>query len=129
MFALADLSGLGRSTFLLSDVPALMSLESLPRGRIVPHGPSEIGTGCDRPFGRRGDGDRCRAARGPKHFTEDWRARQGAGPLVFRLEWIRFLSERETPLGDLTTAWQDSQRVAVGTVTFPKTVRRHAKRG
>jgi hypothetical protein len=59
--------------------------------------------------------------RGPKHFTEDWRARQAAGPLAFRLEWIRFLSERETPLGDLTTAWQDSQRVEVGTVTFPKT--------
>jgi hypothetical protein len=60
-------------------------------------------------------------SRGPKHFTEDWRTRQAAGPLAFRLEWIRFLGERETPLGDLTTAWQDSQRVAVGTVTFPKT--------
>jgi len=60
------------------------------------------------------------AARGPKHLSEDWRARQSAGPLGFRLEWIRFLGERETPLSDLTTPWQDGHRVVVGNVTFPK---------
>jgi hypothetical protein len=59
-------------------------------------------------------------ARGPKHLSEDWRARQGAGPLEFRLEWIRFLRERETPVNDLTKPWQDGHRVVVGTVTFPK---------
>jgi len=59
--------------------------------------------------------------RGPKHLTEDWRARQSAGPLEFRLEWIRFLSERETPTANLTAPWQDGHRTVVGTVTFPKT--------
>src|SRR6202008_157847 len=47
------------------------------------------------------------AARGPRDLSEDWRARQSAGPLEFRLEWIPFLSERETPLIDLTRPWQD----------------------
>jgi hypothetical protein len=60
-------------------------------------------------------------ARGPRHLTEDWRARQSAGPLEFRLEWIPYLDERETPLANLTTPWQDGHRVVVGTVTFPKT--------
>jgi hypothetical protein len=60
-------------------------------------------------------------ARGPRYLSEDWRARQSAGPLEFRLEWIRFLSERETPLIDLTAPWQDGHRVVVGTVTFPQT--------
>jgi hypothetical protein len=61
------------------------------------------------------------SARGPTHLSEDWRARQSAGPLEFRLEWIRFLSERETPLADLTAPWHADHRVAVGTITFPKT--------
>ena len=39
--------------------------------------------------------------RGPKQFTEVWRARTAAGPLTFELRWIPFLNERETPLGDL----------------------------
>jgi len=59
-------------------------------------------------------------ARGPRYLSEDWRARQSAGPLEFRLEWIRFLSERETPLTDLTRPWRDGHREVVGTVTFPK---------
>ena len=58
-------------------------------------------------------------ARGPAYLSEDWRARQSAGPLEFRLEWIPFLSERDTPLIDLTAPWQDGHRVFVGTVTFP----------
>ena len=60
------------------------------------------------------------ATRGPKYLSEDWRARQSAGPLEFRLEWIRFLGERETPLNDLTAPWQDGHRAVVGRVTFPK---------
>jgi hypothetical protein len=58
--------------------------------------------------------------RGPRHLTEDWRALQSRGPLEFSLEWIPYLSERETPLDDLTTPWRDDHRVRVGTVTFPR---------
>jgi hypothetical protein len=58
--------------------------------------------------------------RGPQHLTEDWRVRQSRGPLEFSLEWIPYLSERETPLDDLTTPWHDDRKVRVGTVTFPK---------
>ena len=61
------------------------------------------------------------AARGPRHLTDDWRARLSAGPLAFRLHWIPFLSERDTPLTDLTTPWRDDHKVLVGTVAFPKT--------
>ena len=60
------------------------------------------------------------AGHGPQHLTNDWRLRQNAGPLEFTLQWIPFLSDRETPLGDLTTSWKDAQRVTVGTVTFPQ---------
>jgi hypothetical protein len=60
------------------------------------------------------------SSRGPRHLTDDWRDRQSAGPLEFQLAWIRFLNERETPTRDLTAPWEDGQRVAVGTVTFPR---------
>jgi hypothetical protein len=59
--------------------------------------------------------------RGPKYFTKDWRARQSAGPLPFDLRWIPFLNDRDTPLDDLTRAWEAGHEVTVGTVTFPKT--------
>ncbi len=59
--------------------------------------------------------------RSPKQFTEDWRTRTAAGPLAFELHWIPFVSDRETPLDDLTRAWQDEQQVRVGTVVFPQT--------
>ena len=58
--------------------------------------------------------------RGPTHLTKDWRTRQSAGPLAFDLRWIPFLSERETPLEDLTRAWAHDHEVSVGTVTFPQ---------
>ena len=58
--------------------------------------------------------------RGPKVFTEDWRARTAAGPLPFELHWIPYLNERETPLDDLTTAWRDQHKTRVGTVVFPQ---------
>ncbi len=60
------------------------------------------------------------AGRGPRHLTEDWRARQSAGPLEFSLQWIPFVSDHDTPLDDLTRAWTDAQKVPVGTVTFPR---------
>jgi hypothetical protein len=60
------------------------------------------------------------AGRGPQHLTDDWRLRQNDGPLEFSLQWIPFLSDRETPLDDLTTPWKADQKVPVGTVTFPQ---------
>jgi hypothetical protein len=59
-------------------------------------------------------------ARGPQHLTQNWRDLQSRGALEFGLEWIPYLSERETPLDDLTTPWSDDHRVRVGTVTFPR---------
>lgn len=58
--------------------------------------------------------------RGPRHLTDDWRARQSAGDLVFQLFWMPFVSERQTPLADLTSPWTDTGKVRVGTVTFPR---------
>ena len=55
------------------------------------------------------------------HLTDDWRTRQSAGPLEFELRWIPFLSERETPLDDLTSPWAHDHQVLVGSVVFPKT--------
>jgi hypothetical protein len=60
------------------------------------------------------------ADRGPAHFTTDWRARQSAGPLTFELRWIPFLTDRDTPLDDLTRPWVFEHEIKVGTVTFPK---------
>lgn len=56
--------------------------------------------------------------RGPRHLTEDWRRRQQAGPLAFRLEWIPHVDEDRTSTTDLTRAW-DAQPVTVGTLVFP----------
>ena len=58
--------------------------------------------------------------RGPRHLTDDWRSRQSRGPLEFGLEWIPFLSDRETPLDDLTRPWRDDHKMRVGRVTFPQ---------
>ena len=54
-------------------------------------------------------------------LSVDWRARQGANALEFRLYWIPFLDERDTPLKDLTREWKEQHKVPVGTVTFPAT--------
>lgn len=66
-------------------------------------------------------GPRPGATRGPTHLTQDWRARQSAGPLEFDLRWIRFLNERDTSLAHLTKAWESGHEVTVGRVAFPKT--------
>jgi hypothetical protein len=57
---------------------------------------------------------------GPTKLTDDWRARQSQGPLEFQLFWIPFVSDRETPLADLTAPWSDARKVAAGTVVFPQ---------
>jgi hypothetical protein len=64
---------------------------------------------------------RAGATRGPSHLTQDWQARQGAGPLEFELRWIPFLNDRDTSLDDLTRPWESANEIAIGTVTFPKT--------
>jgi hypothetical protein len=61
------------------------------------------------------------ASAGRNYLSLDWRARQAAGALAFRLYWIPFLSEHDTPLKDLTREWAEHQKVPVGTVTFPAT--------
>jgi hypothetical protein len=58
---------------------------------------------------------------GKNYLSLDWRARQAANALEFRLYWIPFLNERETPLKDLTREWAEQHKVPVGTVTFPVT--------
>jgi hypothetical protein len=66
-------------------------------------------------------GPRPGAKRGPTHLTEDWHARQSAGPLDFELRWIPYLNDDDTSLDDLTKPWESNHDVRVGTVTFPKT--------
>jgi hypothetical protein len=59
--------------------------------------------------------------RAPRHLTNDWQARQSAGPLEFQLRWISFVNERVTPVEDLTREWAHDHEVPVGRVVFPKT--------
>ena len=42
------------------------------------------------------------ASAGKNYLSVDWRARQAASALEFRLYWIPFLNEHDTPLKDLT---------------------------
>lgn len=60
------------------------------------------------------------AGAGADYLSADWRTRQAAGPLEFRLYWIPFLDESNTPLKDLTREWAEAHKVPVATVTFPK---------
>jgi hypothetical protein len=59
------------------------------------------------------------ASAGRNYLSADWRARQAASALQFRLYWIPFLNEHETPLENLTKEWAEQHKVPVGTVTFP----------
>jgi hypothetical protein len=59
------------------------------------------------------------ASAGKNYLSLDWQARQAAGALEFRLYWIPFLSEHDTPLKDLTREWAEQHKVPVGTVVFP----------
>jgi hypothetical protein len=56
---------------------------------------------------------------GEHHLTEEWRARQSRGPIVFDLYWIPYIDEQQTSLDELTKAWTE-HRQPVGTVTFPR---------
>jgi hypothetical protein len=58
---------------------------------------------------------------GEHHLTEEWRARQARGPIVFDLYWIPFIDSHQTPLDALTNAWKED-RHPVGTATFPQCV-------
>ncbi|MCF6156426.1 MAG: hypothetical protein E3K36_14570 [Candidatus Brocadia sp.] len=58
---------------------------------------------------------------GERHFSEDWKKRQGEGDIEFLLYWIPFLSEDETPTRELTDRWEEGHKKLVGTITFPKT--------
>jgi hypothetical protein len=67
------------------------------------------------------DVNRHRALRpGARHLTEDWEGRSRSGDIAFTMRWIPFLSERETPLENLTKTWSETHAVPVGTVTFPQ---------
>ena len=61
------------------------------------------------------------ASPGEKYLSQDWNRRQTAKDLEFRLYWIPFLDEDITPMKKLTRGWQESHRVQVGTVSFPRT--------
>ncbi|HME25811.1 MAG TPA: hypothetical protein VKI44_31510 [Acetobacteraceae bacterium] len=56
---------------------------------------------------------------GEYHLTEEWRARQARGPVLFDIYWIPFIDAQHTSLDELTSAWQE-QRHPVGTMTFPQ---------
>jgi hypothetical protein len=58
---------------------------------------------------------------GRHYLSVDWRDRQAKAAVEFRLYWIPFLNERETPLADLTREWAEAHKVAVGTLSFPVT--------
>jgi hypothetical protein len=56
---------------------------------------------------------------GDHHLTEEWRARQARGPIVFDLYWIPFIDAQRTSLDELTRPWTE-ERHPVGTATFPQ---------
>ena len=56
---------------------------------------------------------------GEHHLTEEWRARQTRGPIVFDLYWIPFIDAQQTSLDELTNPWKED-RHPVGTATFPQ---------
>ena len=58
--------------------------------------------------------------RSARYFTEEWRARQQAGPIDFDLYWIPFVDAQRTSLTDLTAPWSDAAKVRVGSVRFPQ---------
>jgi len=56
---------------------------------------------------------------GERHLTDEWRARQSAGPLNFDVQWLPFIDEASTPLGELTEAWQENPQ-RIGRLNFPQ---------
>jgi hypothetical protein len=58
---------------------------------------------------------------GEYHLSEEWKQRQLQGDIEFRLYWIAFVNEDETPVFELTDRWEEGHKHFAGTVTFPKT--------
>jgi hypothetical protein len=58
---------------------------------------------------------------GPRYLSEDWERHLRSSDIVFRLLWIPFRSEADTPMEKLTAAWAETHAVNLGTVTFPQT--------
>ena len=58
---------------------------------------------------------------GEKYLTDDWRKRQSESDLRFRLYWIPFQNEKDTPLEELTDKWDEDHWIQVGEVVFPQT--------
>jgi len=56
---------------------------------------------------------------GEHHLTEEWRARQAAGEIVFQIHWLPFISQQETPTDQLTEAWVE-RRQPIGRLRFPQ---------
>lgn len=56
---------------------------------------------------------------GERHLSDDWRTRQAAGDLTFRLYWLPFVSQQETSTTRLTEPWVE-QRHLVGQLRFPR---------
>jgi hypothetical protein len=57
---------------------------------------------------------------GPHHLTEEWRQRQGRGPVHFNLYWLPFIDERATPTGDMSKSWEERPE-PIARLTFPQT--------
>jgi hypothetical protein len=56
---------------------------------------------------------------GGRHLSEEWRARQAAGPVEFQLLWLRYVDEQKTPTAELTQSWAEKPR-PVALLTFPQ---------
>lgn len=66
------------------------------------------------------DENRLRDVRpGERHLSDEWRARQAAGDVAFRLCWLPFVRQQDTSTTRLTEPWVE-QRHAVGELRFPQ---------
>ncbi|MGQ0648915.1 MAG: hypothetical protein ACT4P7_15260 [Gemmatimonadaceae bacterium] len=55
---------------------------------------------------------------GERYMSDDWKARGSAGDIGFALNWIPFLSDKETPLRAPSRRWAETHATPVGSVTF-----------
>lgn len=56
---------------------------------------------------------------GERHLSDEWRARQAAGDVMFRLYWLPFVSQQDTSTTRLSEPWVE-QRHPVGQLRFPQ---------
>jgi hypothetical protein len=56
-----------------------------------------------------------------KLFSNDWKRRQTDADVEFKLYWIPYLNDTDTPLTTLTDPWSETHKIGVGAITFPKT--------